>query len=318
LRLPDNATGQTIRCPKCKQQFTVGAPQQTVTPEPPPPATPPPPAQPQWEPAPERPVRKRRRREEYDDDDDEPRRRETRIYIEHEKPRSDAPGVISLIFGVLGMVCLFIGCCIGPVYGVAIGFSIIGLPLGFLARGNLRVAGILLNLLVLLPAIILLVLFLTIGGLAMLGSQTAPPAATSTEPTATMTAPANPTIQTKQRDTKSKVEGIRPDSDKKKGDDEAAGQANKKAADKAADEANEREIAKRLAAERRAREEKAANAKKQKDEQDAAGLLDIAKTFIKAKMLEKAEERLKKIVSQYPDTQAAKEAAELLNKLYQS
>jgi TolA-binding protein len=52
-----------------------------------------------------------------------------------------------------------------------------------------------------------------------------------------------------------------------------------------------------------------------KAEANASGILDIAKEFIRDGKPEKAAERLKKIISEYPDTKAAKEAAELLKKV---
>ena len=71
------------------------------------------------------------------------------------------PGVISLIFGCIAIVCLILGCCtLGITFYAAVPFATVGAIYGFFARGNLRVAGLVLNLLTLVPAIIVIVLFL--------------------------------------------------------------------------------------------------------------------------------------------------------------
>lgn len=73
-----------------------------------------------------------------------------------------------MIFGVVGLVILVFGCllsCIGGffLYPVALLLSVVGLGLGLGAKGNLRVAGITLNALVLLPAVIMLIMMVLIG-----------------------------------------------------------------------------------------------------------------------------------------------------------
>jgi hypothetical protein len=81
---------------------------------------------------------------------------------------TDAPGVISLIFGCLGMLCLLFGCCTaGITYFAAIPFALIGGVVGFFGRGNLRVAGLVLNFLVLIPAIALVVAMTWLGAGAL-------------------------------------------------------------------------------------------------------------------------------------------------------
>jgi hypothetical protein len=74
------------------------------------------------------------------------------------------PGIISLIFGILALVLLVFGClfsCLGGfiLYPVAALIAVIGLVLGFFARDGLRVAGITVNALALLPAVILIVMW---------------------------------------------------------------------------------------------------------------------------------------------------------------
>jgi hypothetical protein len=60
---------------------------------------------------------------------------------------------------------------------------------------------------------------------------------------------------------------------------------------------------------------KAAKDRHDLEERSAAQSLDLAKQLIKAGKEDKAIERLKKIVAQFPGTDAAKEASELLQKL---
>jgi hypothetical protein len=91
------------------------------------------------------------RRREYDDDDDD-----------YPEPRggTDAPGVISLIFGCLSVVLTLMGCfTCGITYWVAAPFAAVGAILGFFGRGNTRVAAVTLNLIALIPAVILLWMF---------------------------------------------------------------------------------------------------------------------------------------------------------------
>ncbi|HLW67819.1 MAG TPA: hypothetical protein VKS79_21050 [Gemmataceae bacterium] len=64
-----------------------------------------------------------------------------------------------------------------------------------------------------------------------------------------------------------------------------------------------------------AKVKKAAETKRANELKDSKVLLDLAKDFTGAGKPDKAIERLKKIVKDYPDTPAAKEAAELLKKL---
>jgi HEAT repeats len=93
--------------------------------------------------------------------DEQPRSRPERVMREYRQARppqnrSDGPGVISLIFGTLSVVCTLAGCfTCGTTYFIALPFALIGTLLGLFARGNLRVAGLTLNLLALLPAVLL-------------------------------------------------------------------------------------------------------------------------------------------------------------------
>jgi hypothetical protein len=100
--------------------------------------------------------RSRRYDDGYEDDDEDDDRDSPHL------DSTDAPGVISLIFGCLAVVCLLMGCfTCGLTYWAAVPFGGVGACLGFLGRGNLRVAAVTLNLLALIPAVILLSMFLT-------------------------------------------------------------------------------------------------------------------------------------------------------------
>jgi len=66
----------------------------------------------------------------------------------------------------------------------------------------------------------------------------------------------------------------------------------------------------KAAADKKSRDEKPA-----RDEKDAAALLGIAQDLVRAGKPDKALDRLRKIVKDYPDTKAAGEARDLLKKL---
>src|SRR6266852_2939990 len=69
--------------------------------------------------------------------------------------RTDAPGVISLILGCIALVCAFLGCfTYGITCLVGFVFAIIGAVFGLGGRGHLKVAGLVLNLSVLLLAFV--------------------------------------------------------------------------------------------------------------------------------------------------------------------
>lgn len=72
-------------------------------------------------------------------------------------PQADTPGIISMILGIVSLVIFLFGCvfsCFGGMllYPLVILLAVVGLILGFMAQGNLKVAGITLNALALLPA----------------------------------------------------------------------------------------------------------------------------------------------------------------------
>jgi hypothetical protein len=103
----------------------------------------------------------RRKREYEEDDDDYPSRRHAwRPSYPFREDNTDAPGVISLIFGCLSVVCMLMGCfTCGLTYGQPCPSRWPGLFSVSSARGNLRVAGVTLNLIALIPSVILLIIF---------------------------------------------------------------------------------------------------------------------------------------------------------------
>jgi hypothetical protein len=100
-----------------------------------------------------------------------------------QEDRSDPFGVISLIIGVIAVVSLPLACCTYGLSLIASGFlGALGGGLAFLAKGNLRTAGLMLNALAFAPALIgglILVGMVILGGLAQTTQQSPPPSKTS-------------------------------------------------------------------------------------------------------------------------------------------
>jgi hypothetical protein len=196
-RAPSTAVGKMLRCPQCGQSFSP-VPLEQATPAPqarPQPAAPVTAKVADTRPCPfcAEPIQaaakkckhcgemldptlraaaaaQERPRREYDavveeDMEDEDYEVETR---RRKADRTDAPGVISLIFGCISVVCLLLGCvtCGVTLYAGTV-FAALGAVLGLFGRGNLRVAGLVLNLLALIPAAILAVLL----GMGVLGGS---------------------------------------------------------------------------------------------------------------------------------------------------
>jgi hypothetical protein len=88
---------------------------------------------------------------------------QSRIVIQQQ---SDPAGVISLIMAILAFLLLILGCltCVGGfvLFPLSSVVAVVGAVAGCFARGNLQVAGILLNVLLLIPAASMSV-FLLIG-----------------------------------------------------------------------------------------------------------------------------------------------------------
>lgn len=203
MKAPDEAAGRKVKCPKCSTPLVVP----TVTLDEPPAPAPRPsgtgkgqvsrpatkpvdifPINPEdglpvvIESRPKRPARKvaaRPRDDDYEDggdyEEDYRRRGRPSVVVVQQGGGTDAPGVISLIFGCLSVACLLLGCfTCGVTYWAAVPFALLGGGVGFFGRGNMRVAGLVLNFLALIPATIVLVVFVGMAGLAGVGATVEP------------------------------------------------------------------------------------------------------------------------------------------------
>lgn len=87
--------------------------------------------------------------------------------VVHAGGETDTMGTISMVMGVLSMICVLMGCfTCGITYFVAIPLAATGAVTGFYAKGNMRVAGLILNILVLIPAVMIMIFTLGAGGFA--------------------------------------------------------------------------------------------------------------------------------------------------------
>lgn len=100
--------------------------------------------------------------DDYADDDYEPRRASAN--------ETDVPGVVGLVLGVLAVLCLLFGCfTCGMTYFAAAPLAAIGTGCSAYGKGNMRVAGLVLNILTLIPAVVffgLMVFGIGVGALA--------------------------------------------------------------------------------------------------------------------------------------------------------
>jgi predicted Zn finger-like uncharacterized protein len=161
LEIGEEHLGKEVECGSCLQAFTAEDPKSKKT-----------------------PYKMRRPKDRADDDEEEdrPSRRRRRDDDEgdydYSPPGSrnggsgsDAPGIIGLIFGCVAVVCLVLGCfTCGMTYFAAAPLALVGGIVSCFARGNLKVAGIVLNVLVLIPGILVLGLWM----LGMGGAMVAP------------------------------------------------------------------------------------------------------------------------------------------------
>lgn len=87
-------------------------------------------------------------------DDTEPARK--LVYVrQKDVSAANIPAIISLVLGVLALCGLAVGWfTTGWMYVAAVAVSLIGLGLGFMGKGNLRIADCALNFLILLPAVV--------------------------------------------------------------------------------------------------------------------------------------------------------------------
>ena len=221
--------------------------------------------------------------------------------------RTDAAGVLSLIFGILAVVFLLVGFFadlmgLGRVIGftfaicyfVALPCALLGGLLGLFGRGNLRVAGVALNAIALVPAVIMLCIFLV--GVGVLAAHEV---ADSAEKAAQARA---------QEEARAKAEAEEYARREKANADELA---RRKIAEEAAAKAEqERQQRDREAKASAAREQRKAEAKA--DAEAADSLLADAKALIKQEQFEDALARLRQIITDFPKTVAAGAAADQL------
>lgn len=108
----------------------------------------------------DRPSRRRHRprRDDYDEYDYSPPRARGGA-------PSDVPGVVGLVLGCVAIICLVLGCfTCGATYVIAVPLALAGGVFSFFGKTGLRVAGLVLNILVLIPAVIIIGLwFLGMG-----------------------------------------------------------------------------------------------------------------------------------------------------------
>jgi hypothetical protein len=301
IKAPDHLLGRTAQCPGCHQ--SVQLPSLSTAPlavQPPPP--PPPILQPSAQFA--------------HLDDDEPVRGRSAA-----RERTDACGVISLIFGSVSSLLTLMGCfTCGVTYFVAAPMAFIGGFLGLFGRGNMRVGGVTLNLLAFAPALTICVCMvmgvsvpLVATGVAIRKAADAAnkaevggPDSGSTVKGAGRTAAESAAErrrrekETSERETKRRITERE---EKERMDDEARSKAEKEMREKEERNTKGRD------------DERAAKAKLAKLDEKAKPHLRYAKKLIADKMLDKAKTRLEEIVKDYPGTPSADEARRMLKEL---
>jgi hypothetical protein len=100
--------------------------------------------------------RRRRRDDWYDGYYDDPR---------ESAPPTDVCGIVGLVLGIIAVVCLLLGCVTcGLTYFVAAPLALVGGAFSLFGREGMKVAGLALNVLTLIPGVVLLVLFLIGAG----------------------------------------------------------------------------------------------------------------------------------------------------------
>jgi hypothetical protein len=122
----------------------------------------------------DRPRSRRRDRDEEDDDDDDRPRRRGRFGRDDDDEDDDRPrrraapaqggtdtcGILSVVLGAVALVLIPVGCCCAPTIYVAVPVAVVGGALGMWGQGALRVIGLVLNILAVLPAALLTVLLI--------------------------------------------------------------------------------------------------------------------------------------------------------------
>jgi hypothetical protein len=161
LRAAEGMAGRVTRCPKCGTQVVVPKDFREV---PQPARVQPPALQFKTPPVPAPHIENGRGPRNNAEEDERPRGF-LGVVVVQQGGHTDAPGVISLIFGCLSVACLLLGCfTCGITYWAAVPFALVGGIVGFFGQGNMRVAGLVLNFLALIPATILLVMFVGMAG----------------------------------------------------------------------------------------------------------------------------------------------------------
>lgn len=112
----------------------------------------------------------RRRSDDFDFEDDydpRPRRRGGE--------ETDTFGIIGLILGIIAVVCLLLGCfTCGLTYFVAAPLALIGGICSFFGRGGMKVAGLVLNVLTLIPGVIVFGMMVTGAGMNIINPRQPP------------------------------------------------------------------------------------------------------------------------------------------------
>src|SRR5262245_3114288 len=136
IKVRDEFAGKSVRCPNCKAVVTAPA------------------GRLKQPPAPAGTVQvsanrsSERRPQDEDEDDDRP--------AGSRSGKTDAPGVIGLVFGGLSLLCTVLTCCTAGFSGlVAVPLALVGAGCAFFAHGNMRIAGLIVNIFALIPALAL-------------------------------------------------------------------------------------------------------------------------------------------------------------------
>jgi len=86
---------------------------------------------------------------------------------------TDTPGVLGVVFGAVAVLCLLLGCVTcGLTYFAAAPLAAVGAGCSCFGRGNMRVAGLALNILTLIPAIVLFGMMFFGAGVAAIAPPT--------------------------------------------------------------------------------------------------------------------------------------------------
>lgn len=153
LQSPETLANRLVKCPHCQTPFTVSSLAAA--------------------PSVMSPASSASSLRNLQETEDELPRRWRRYFSREESDRTDAPGVISLIFGCLAMLCALLGvilctlssrsalATLGAIFCyVALPFGLLGGLVGFFGKGNMRVAGLLLNCLAAIPATVVTVIII--------------------------------------------------------------------------------------------------------------------------------------------------------------